>query len=249
VNKKYIPITIVLAVLLGLAVAGYISPEEKQKLPVRILFKNSGGKVIFTHIKHHRDYEIPCDECHHERKGDSQEPLPCGACHPQAFDRDYIREHINSFPDNSYCIQCHHAELGKLSFDHEAHEEYADEDCQACHHTPDIEEEPQKCGNCHTNAGTKEIPSVRDAAHDRCIDCHDDMFKDGLKGCNPCHKMRNMENYKGDHTPCEQCHQSSEGKDLVLNRLDAFHDKCMDCHKELKRGPYKDNDCDKCHLK
>ncbi|SDL15892.1 doubled CXXCH domain-containing protein [Maridesulfovibrio ferrireducens] len=247
-HKKFLPISIILILLLGLAVAGYMTPPEKQKVPVRILFKNSGGKVIFTHIKHHRDYEIPCDKCHHEREGQSNEPLPCGSCHPQTFDRDYVRDHINSFPDKTYCVKCHHAELGQLNFDHEAHEEYAEENCLACHHGPEIEEEPQKCSNCHSNAGTKEVPSVRDAAHDRCVTCHEDQFKDGLKGCNPCHKMKNMKQYKGDSTPCEQCHQKA-GKDLVLDRLNAFHDQCMVCHKELKKGPYKDNDCDKCHLR
>lgn len=248
-NRKFIPVSIVLAVLLGLSVVGYVTPEEKQEMPVRILFRNSGGKVIFTHIKHHRDYEIPCDSCHHEKRGESQEPLACGSCHPEAFDRDYVRDHINSFPDNSYCVQCHHAELGKLNFDHAAHEEYAFDDCQACHHSEDIEDEPQKCGNCHTNAGSKEIPSVRNAAHARCINCHDDMFEEGLKGCTPCHRMRNMDNYKGDHTPCAQCHEQNNGKDLVLNRVSAFHDQCKDCHRELKRGPYKEDDCAQCHLK
>ena len=247
-HKKFFPIIIMLTVLLGLAVAGYLSPEKKEKIPVRVLFKNSGGNVIFNHIFHHRDYKIPCEKCHHERESGDHEPLPCGSCHPEAFDRDYVREHIRSFPDTSYCVQCHHAELGKLNFDHAAHEDYADEDCQTCHHSPDIEEEPQKCGNCHSNTGSPDVPSVRDAAHDRCITCHDDMFEAGLKGCTPCHKMQDMSHYSGDFTACGQCHQNND-KDLVLNRTSAFHDQCMDCHKELQRGPYKDSDCSKCHIK
>ncbi|WP_320007944.1 cytochrome c3 family protein [Maridesulfovibrio sp.] len=247
-RKKFLPIIVILTILFGLTVAGYVTPEKKEKMPVRILFKNSGGKVIFTHIRHHRDYAIPCEKCHHERETSDQEPLPCGSCHPESFDKDYVREHIRSFPDTSYCSKCHHAELGKLNFNHEAHEEYAEDDCQTCHHDTNIEKEPQKCGNCHTNAGTKDVPSVRDAAHKRCITCHDDMFEEGLKGCSPCHKMHDMKNYSGDYTACGQCHQKNE-KDLVLNRTSAFHDKCMECHKQMKRGPYKDNECSRCHLK
>lgn len=247
-QKKFFPILIITVLLLGLAATGYMVPAQKQKVPVRILFKNSGGKVIFKHLRHHQDYGIPCDKCHHERKTANNEPLPCGSCHPESFDKDFVRNHINSFPDNTYCVKCHHAELGKLNFDHEAHEEYAEDNCQACHHGEKIEKELQKCSNCHTNAGTKDIPSIRNAAHARCVKCHEDQFKDGLKGCNPCHRIKDMTHYKGDTTQCAQCHQEP-GKDLVLNRMSAFHDQCMVCHKELKKGPYKDNDCDKCHLR
>lgn len=247
-QKKFIPIAVVLAVLLALSAAGYMTPPKKEKMPVRILFQNSGGRVIFSHLQHHRDYGVACAKCHHEQHEDSEEALPCGSCHPQAFDRDYIRDHINSFPDNSYCVKCHHAKLGELNFDHDAHIDYAVDDCQVCHHGPDIEDEPQLCTNCHTNAGTPDVPSIRNAAHDRCINCHDDMFEAGIKGCTPCHKMKDMTDYTGDHTSCKQCH-TKPGKDLVLNRVNAFHDQCMDCHRELKRGPYKQEDCDKCHVR
>lgn len=248
-KKRYLIISLVTAALVVVSAAGYLVPEKQHKLPVRILFDNSGGKVIFTHLAHHRDYQIPCEDCHHEGgEHVAHSPLPCGSCHPVAFNQDYVRDHVNSFPDKSFCVKCHHAEFGSLNFDHTRHEEYADGDCQMCHHGPDIESEPQRCENCHTLAGTKDMLSVRDASHERCVQCHEDMFDAKMSGCAPCHKMKDMRDYTGPYTPCAQCHDT-KGKKLILTRTNAFHDQCMDCHKKRKKGPYGDGDCNKCHIK
>ncbi|MGE4292814.1 MAG: cytochrome c3 family protein [Desulfovibrio sp.] len=257
-QKRYLPITVVVCLLAAAALAGYLTPVKAQKLPVRILFQNNGGRVIFSHLRHHKNYQIACADCHHEANSDHgqpqpanpSEPLPCGSCHPASFDKDYVAEHVNSFPDKSYCVKCHHAEFGVLAFDHEAHKEYASEDCQTCHHGPDIEAEPGHCNQCHNLAGSDSMPSLRDAAHKRCETCHDDLFDKGIKGCAPCHKMKDMKGYKGSYTPCQQCHRTpSPDRELVLTRTNAFHDQCMNCHKGLKKGPYGENECGKCHIR
>ena len=247
-KRSRLPVILAALVLAAVALTGYMTPERPEKTPVRILLDSSGGKVIFDHLTHHRAYKIPCVDCHHEGgAADGEKPIACGACHAKSFDADYVREHINSFPDQTYCVKCHHAEFAELAFDHAAHEEYAGQDCQVCHHGPDIEATPQACGDCHTLAGDDGMPSVRDAAHERCIQCHADMFDKGLKGCTPCHRMKDMEHYDGPYTGCQQCHQSP-AKELILTRTDAFHDQCMDCHEKHGKGPYGDADCNQCHM-
>jgi hypothetical protein len=76
------------------------------------------------------------------------------------------------------------------------------------------------------------------------------MFDKGIKGCAPCHRMKDMTGYEGSYTPCQQCHRiPNPDRELVLTRTNAFHDQCMNCHQELKKGPYGENECDKCHIR
>ncbi|MBN2140164.1 MAG: cytochrome c3 family protein [Desulfovibrionaceae bacterium] len=245
--KRYIPAAILTLALLATGVAGYLVPDENQKVPVRILFDNSGGKVVFAHLTHHRKYQIACARCHHE-SGQDQTPLPCGSCHPASFDQDYVRDHVAAFPDQKSCVKCHHAEFGELAFDHQAHKAYAGDDCRACHHGPDIEPEPGHCKDCHTLTGDGNMPNLRDASHRRCAECHKDMFDKGVKGCSPCHRMKDMKGYQGPFTPCRQCHQAPNHQ-LILNRTNAFHDQCMQCHKKEGKGPRTDKDCGECHMR
>ncbi|MFO7597013.1 MAG: cytochrome c3 family protein [Desulfocurvibacter africanus] len=250
--RKYFPIIATCAVLLVVAVAGYLTPAESQKLPVRILFDNTGGKVVFAHLRHHRDYSIACETCHHENAPQGAEPLPCGSCHPLAFDEQYVKQHVASFPDKTYCIQCHHLEYAKLNFGHDEHVEYAGGDCQACHHGPDIEPEPQSCRSCHPEEKPESgdsMPDQMEAGHTRCASCHQDMFDHGLTSCKSCHVEADMTKWHGDFTGCAQCHDEHPEKELVLTRTNAFHDQCMSCHEERRQGPYKDDDCNKCHIR
>ncbi len=241
------PVTVLTCLLALVAVAGYLRPAPSQELPVRVLFDNKGGNVIFHHLAHHRDYEIGCAECHHKSGEIRSQPLPCGSCHPVSFNQNYVNQHIQSFPDNDACVQCHHAEFSGLAFDHQAHEDYYASGCQDCHHGPEISPQPQNCKNCHHLTQGGDLLNLRDASHERCSQCHAELMEKGLGGCAPCHKTLNMENYDGPYTSCSQCHDRPE-KDLVRTRTAAFHDQCMDCHQERQKGPYKDEDCNKCHI-
>ena len=248
VPKKYFPITAAIAVLVLVAAFGYLRPVPADEMPTRILFDNTGGNVVFTHLAHHRDYGVACAKCHHAANDSKAKPLACGSCHAISFNKDYVDEHISSFPDPTVCVNCHHLEFHSLDFDHEAHQDYAP-DCSNCHHGADIEPEPQRCSNCHSKmAGTKDMPSVRDAAHERCRTCHEDVFAEELKSCTPCHKLKDMNGYDGPFTSCSQCHKKP-AKDLLLDRTSAFHDQCMGCHEQMQKGPRGEKDCGKCHIR
>lgn len=265
-KNRYFPVIAAVVVLLITAVFGYSGSDEKKEMPVRILFNNNGGKVVFSHLVHHRDYQIACAECHHDRAGQkfqinapdkNKSPqgqdqgrgqLACGTCHPVEFNEDFVERHIDSFPDESYCVRCHHTEFGKVDFDHDEHISYADDDCWSCHHGKDIEPEPQKCSNCHKEKEENGIPGMREAAHESCANCHDDMFDKGLSSCNDCHIPVDMNSWSGDFSSCGDCHDKKV-RDLVVPRMNAFHEQCMSCHRRLKKGPYKENDCSKCHIK
>ena len=84
-RKKYLPISIILILLMIVALSGYLSPAGDRETSVRILIDDCGGKVVFSHLAHHRDYKISCVKCHHEKGGDQVEYIACDLCHTVAF--------------------------------------------------------------------------------------------------------------------------------------------------------------------
>ncbi|RWU04061.1 cytochrome C [Pseudodesulfovibrio sp. S3] len=249
-KPKTIPIMLAVAALLAVAVFGYVQPGKTQHMPVRILFKNNGGKVIFSHLTHHRDYQIDCAQCHHDRQSapvtENDSALACGSCHPNEFNEQFVTEHIDSFKDESYCVRCHHVEYSSVNFDHDEHTGFAS-DCSDCHHGAEIEPEPQKCTNCHQEKPVNGLLSMREAGHESCANCHDDMFDKGLSSCKTCHNSVDMTKYQGDYTSCSDCHDV-EVRELVIPRMNAFHDQCLSCHESMGVGPYGPDECNQCHI-
>lgn len=249
-NSKKFTVMLATAFLLAVAVAGYVQSDDRQPMPTRILFKNNGGQVIFSHLVHHRDYQIDCAQCHHDKKQadftGTDRALACGSCHPTEFNDSFISGHMDSFDDESYCVRCHHVEYGEVLFDHEEHKDYAS-DCYDCHHGREIEPEPQKCANCHKEDDSGDLLSMRLAGHESCGNCHEDMFDKGLSSCKSCHVQVDMTQYDGDYTSCGSCHEA-DTRELVLPRMNAFHDQCMSCHKDQGAGPYGPDDCKQCHI-
>jgi hypothetical protein len=243
VQVRYKPIAIV-AVLLGvLGVVGYLTPASTEQVPTRFLFENAGGKVIFNHKAHTEGYRIPCQECHHESDKPSQRPVACAACHAASFEEGFLAEHQKNIGEE-YCVRCHHSELGRSKFDHEGHKGLTS-GCLDCHHDRSVEPEPTSCGKCHQAQGKENMPSLRDATHKRCADCHDEFFAKKVKGCTSCHAMtENGTQYPG----CFSCHFDSK-KLPIPGKMEAYHAACMQCHKKKGAGPYTPEDCNKCHFR
>ncbi len=240
-HKRYMPVTIT-AVLLGvLGAAGYLTPASTEQVPNRFLFENAGGNVVFTHKAHAEEYGIPCRQCHHESEKPSQNPMACAACHPASFEEGFVAEHQGTMGEET-CSRCHHAELGPKKFDHEAHKGYTS-GCLDCHHDPSIEPQPTSCKECHQAKGEETMPSLRDANHQKCADCHEDMFTKKLTGCVECHAMSKNGT---DYPACGSCHFHSK-KLPIPTRMEAYHSGCMECHREKGAGPHTPEDCNKCH--
>lgn len=247
-KKRYIPITITVAVFAVIAFVGYLRPETKPTVPVRILFDNSSNRVVFSHLLHNRAGNVRCLECHHHNEGSGADPIACRLCHPAAFDENFIENHPGYFENKISCLQCHHMEFGVIAFDHEAHTESRD-DCTDCHHGLDREPEPQRCGSCHPAAADKNILSIQDAAHDCCQQCHDEEFEDGPTGCLFCHSEKNLNTSQPVYPDCRNCHPAKNYKDLIPETTPAFHKRCMNCHRQNNKGPYEEDECFKCHFR
>ena len=70
--------------------------------PVRIMFQNKAGKVLFTHSVHGDDYGTDCLDCHHNIEDD--ETYNCSECHEETGDED-LPSRADAF--HTQCKGCH----------------------------------------------------------------------------------------------------------------------------------------------
>ncbi len=245
-HKRYLPITITAALLFLIALGGYMIPATPDELPVRTLMDNKGGKVILNHAAHADLVGGDCGSCHHTT-GDAPNPPACGDCHAAKFDAAFRAAHQQAL-DPALCGSCHHQTATVGHFMHDEHaEDILGGDCESCHHDPSIEPEPQACSNCHMD-GSNSVLRLRDAAHGRCAECHDDMYQDGIDGCGNCHERRPDTGVETEKQACSHCHDTPVDQ-MVPTTMNAFHEKCMGCHEEQGAGPFGDDACDQCHMK
>jgi len=73
-----------------------------------------------------------------------------------------------------------------VSFDHKKHVD-GKIACTTCHHKADGAKKEAACGNCHKADAAGATPSVKDAFHKSCKDCHSKGGKGPTK-CGDCHK-------------------------------------------------------------
>lgn len=213
---------------------------------------NKGGQVIFTHQRHVGYVGDDCTKCHHEKHprfgagvmGDSA--LPCGACHVTEFNAQFSADHQKNLPPDT-CVQCHHAELGPLTWSHDDHADQYASACTDCHHGTDIEAEPGSCRDCHEATADGAKLALRDAVHQRCANCHAEMYDKKLAGCSDCHTLLPGK-IEGPQPACSACHFESEALPLP-GRMDSFHSQCMSCHEEMGAGPFGDGSCRSCHTR
>jgi len=254
-SKRYFPIAVLTGILAAVALFGYMTPTQSEAVPTRILLDNAGGKVVFNHVVHARDYDIACETCHHETVAGDTEPLSCGQCHGAEVTAAWVKEHEASFPKDLQCVTCHHVEFAKdHDWGHEMHKEIAS--CTDCHHEDtSIEPEPMNCADCHSSEASGALLSLRDAVHVKCQACHQDMFDEQLKGCGNCHGEQNQKDALSagtldkKFTKCTYCHSDKALEEVIPNRMTALHDSCMGCHEEKAVGPYKKDECNQCHFR
>lgn len=245
-QKRYFFITILTGLLLILSVAGYLYPPQPDVPATRILLVNKGGKVIFSHKSHIQIENDTCKSCHHTSVN-NDDITSCGICHANKFDEHFAITHQETIRSEQ-CATCHHSTSDISLFSHIDHEsDYTDQDCQSCHHDATIEPEPQACSNCHKESTEGTTPSLMKATHQRCADCHDDMYLEGLKGCRNCHSRTEQPVEKKQYQSCSNCH-ATPVNEMIPTRKEAFHAQCMGCHEEQGTGPFGNESCSQCHM-
>ncbi|MDY0221190.1 MAG: cytochrome c3 family protein [Desulfobacterium sp.] len=103
-SKRNLKIALLLAgILLITGIICYAAfPPPSPEEPVRLMFQNAAGKVLFTHEAHLADYGLDCLDCHHNIEDD--EIYNCGECHGKTGD-EYMPSRTDAF--HSQCIGCH----------------------------------------------------------------------------------------------------------------------------------------------
>ena len=82
--KVAVFIMIVLLITGIVCYASFTSPVPDN--PVRLMFQNKAGKVLFTHLSHTDTYSLECLDCHHNIEDD--DTYNCSECHEETGDED-----------------------------------------------------------------------------------------------------------------------------------------------------------------
>lgn len=138
---------------------------------------------------------------------------------------------------------------GKVLFTHEMHTAQSGYgvSCKDCHHHNEKDEaEFRACGDCHFKEDIKQVPELCLSCHEPGEDHHGNEDVAELT-CNDCHKVTDDESLP---QACTDCHEPDEieGQEKSMDmqkRMDAFHNQCIDCHKEYDAGPV---ECSECHV-
>ena len=79
-------------------------PQDQPETPIRIMFKSTGGNVLFDHKAHTSEdgYGFECIDCHHAMD-EGEKPVSCGECHV-ADDEDVLKR---SDALHTQCKDCH----------------------------------------------------------------------------------------------------------------------------------------------
>ena len=157
-NKSSVPIILISCFLAVTGVAGYLLPSAEEANPTRVLMENTGGRVVFTHLDHSTPTgkygDSSCATCHHELNigasaasgakalaAETSVPkvIPCKSCHGAVDNSDFIEAHQRLYRARSgdeSCVSCHHSRIDRLAdgLNHEDHKNYAEDDCESCHH-------------------------------------------------------------------------------------------------------------------
>jgi len=126
-------------VLLVIGILSYTAFSAKPpEQPIRIMFKVTAGKVMFTHKTHAAEsgYAVDCFTCHHHPEGDDAALRACGDCHGASEKRT----------EPNTCRECHSE--GELDTEETPKRSDAFHDqCIGCHKENDAG--PNECSECH----------------------------------------------------------------------------------------------------
>ncbi len=153
------------------------------------------------------------------------------------------------------CVDCHH-EISGITDPEEA--EASIIACGSCHGVdytnPDFISEHLSTFSTDAECATCHHYQFEDSDPDN--DFHHDKLVRNMENCLACHneptnseKLANDPDYMLDYAQvsCSSCHDEP-ASELILGRMDAFHNSCMGCHESIGVGPYTDEQCAQCHI-
>ena len=103
-SKRDLKVAILIMVILmitGIICYASFTPPASEN-PVRIMFQNKAGKVLFTHSIHTGEYTEDCLTCHHNIEDD--EEYNCSVCHDETGEETGVAK-VDAFHDQ--CKGCH----------------------------------------------------------------------------------------------------------------------------------------------
>ncbi len=127
---------------------GVLSPNAELTPPELMRFPSHRGEVSFPHLEHIEEFEILCDECHHEVKARALDTP-----HPKYFENQSVRCsicHGGAPPaEAKSCEGCHHR-LRRITDETLSAKVAMHKACASCHEIGLGAEASASCEGCHT---------------------------------------------------------------------------------------------------
>jgi hypothetical protein len=163
--------------------------------------EEGSGKLVFDSIgmkaasaeEATNAYHDNCIGCHRTRasEGKSTGPVTCGGCHAHKQGSSFARANLR------FDYSLHHR-----------HDKAEEGKCETCHHVYDEDQkklvykkgEESACRDCHGSQDRENVPSVRRASHDACVNCHSQRAAKGEATgptlCGGCHDGQQIASIK-----------------------------------------------------
>ena len=130
------------------AAVAAVDPDESS-LPREVVFPSDRGEVVFPHLMHLYDMEIPCEDCHHETAAGALD-LP----HPEYFNDFWIECESCHTVDSTTsgpqpCGSCHHSAPTDIADETLSAKVVVHQSCWECHPAGSGAEASATCDMCH----------------------------------------------------------------------------------------------------
>ena len=174
------------------------------------------AEVVFNH-KLHVELTAHCEDCHHHHTENEVTP-PCRECHNHQKTEEGSKVLGLHDAYHEQCLKCHRAssKKGKKS--------------------------PLQCTDCHLSKKAPASVELGKLAKKYVpVEFDHEMHTETTDYCTDCHHA----NTTYDRiVKCDTCHKPGKAEEGKTNLKKAYHDQCINCHKEQDEGP---QDCGDCH--
>jgi len=132
------------------------SVQDTTIVPEEIISPSTAGEVFFPHLQHTEEFDVACEDCHHETNA-AELNMP----HDDYFDDFWIdckichHEGGTAKLQAQACSKCHHSSPTNIADETLSSKVAIHKNCWNCHEVGTGQEASASCQLCHTGETTK----------------------------------------------------------------------------------------------
>ncbi len=139
------------------------SAQDTTDVPSEIISPSSAGEVVFPHLQHTEEFDVACEDCHHETNA-AELNMP----HDDYFDDFWIDCKICHHEGGSgklqaqACSKCHLSNPANIADETLSSKVVIHKNCWECHEAGTGKEASENCQMCHIGERIKFTPKNAD---------------------------------------------------------------------------------------